>query len=88
MTGEDATPKPERSRGRTPARSQRTRLVVAGGLGGLAVLFAVLNLDDVEVNWVLGTWSTPLIVVIVLCVAAGMAIDRALVRRARPRRSK
>ncbi|HYH90337.1 MAG TPA: LapA family protein [Solirubrobacteraceae bacterium] len=62
-------------------RKQRMRLAVAGILGALVTLFGVLNVDEVDVNWILGTWSTPLIVVIVLCLAAGMAIDRALVRR-------
>ena len=66
-----------------PAKRQNARIAVAAGLGGVVTLFAVLNLDDVEVNWVLGTWSTPLIIVIVLSFAAGMAIDRALVRRGR-----
>ena len=57
------------------------RLALAGILGALVTLFGVLNFDEVDVNWLFGTWSTPLIVVIVLCLAAGMAIDRALVRR-------
>ena len=75
---------PERAAPKEVGRKgQRTRLAVAGGVGALATVFAVLNLDEVDVNWLFGTWSTPLIVVIVLCVAAGMAIDRALVRRAR-----
>jgi uncharacterized integral membrane protein len=64
-------------------RSQRLRVIVASVLGALVTLFAVLNFDEVDVNWILGTWSTPLIVVIVLCLVAGMAIDRMLVRRAR-----
>ena len=57
------------------------RLALAGIVGALVTLFGVLNFDEVDVNWLFGTWSTPLIVVIVLCLAAGMAIDRALVRR-------
>jgi uncharacterized integral membrane protein len=74
---------PTRSETRSPARRQRARIAVAGVLGALVTLFAVLNLDEVEVNWLFGTWSTPLIVVVVVCLAAGMAIDRALVRRGR-----
>ena len=58
-------------------------MIAAGGLGAVVTLFAVLNLDDVDVNWIFGTASTPLIVVILLCVALGMAIDRALVHRGR-----
>jgi uncharacterized integral membrane protein len=77
---------PEPATRRTPARKgQRARVAGAAGLGAVVMLFAVLNLDEVDVNWVLGTFSTPLIVVILLCIAAGMAIDRALVRRGRRR---
>ena len=69
-----------------PARKgQNARVIGAAGLGAVVTLFAVLNLDNVDVNWLFGTASTPLIVVILLCVALGMAIDRALVRRGRRR---
>lgn len=69
-----------------PARKgTRMRVAGAAGLGGLITLFAVLNFDDVDVNWLFGTWSTPLIIVIVICFAAGMAVDRVLVRRSRKR---
>jgi uncharacterized integral membrane protein len=69
-----------------PARKgTRTRVAGAAALGGLITLFAVLNFDDVDVNWLFGTWSTPLIIVIVICFAAGMAVDRVLVRRSRKR---
>ena len=55
-------------------------------LGGLAVLFAVINLDDVEVNWLVGSWQTPLILVIVVSMLLGAGLDRLLVRRARKRK--
>jgi uncharacterized integral membrane protein len=71
-----------------PARKgQNARVIGAASLGGVVTLFAVLNLDNVDVNWIFGTASTPLIVVILLCVALGMVIDRALVRRGRRRQS-
>jgi uncharacterized integral membrane protein len=73
----------EQGKQRAPVRAQRARMAVAGGVGVLVTLFAVFNLDDVEVNWLLGTWSTPLIVVIAISFLAGVAVDRALVRRAR-----
>lgn len=62
---------------RAPAkrgRRERLRLVGSFSLGALAVLFAAVNLDDVEVNWVIGTWDTPLIVVIALSLLVGAAI--------------
>lgn len=69
-------------------RSQRPKLIVAAALGGVVTVFALLNIDDVEVNWVFGTWSTPLILVVALAFAAGMAIDRALVMRSRSKPSR
>lgn len=47
-----------------PARAEHTRLVLAGVIAVLAILFAVLNVDEVDVNWIVATSSTPLIVVL------------------------
>jgi uncharacterized integral membrane protein len=57
------------------------RTIVAFGLGGLGVLFAVLNVDEVEVNWILGTWSTPLIIVIALSFLVGAGVGYQVARR-------
>ena len=62
-------------------RRERLRLAFSFGLGALAVLFAVLNLDDVQVNWIIGTWDTPLIVVIALSLLVGAAIGWVVSRR-------
>jgi uncharacterized integral membrane protein len=67
------------------AKRERARLIGLGVLGALAVAFGVLNFHSVEVNWLLGSWSTPLIVVIIVSLLLGMAIDRILVRRSRKR---
>jgi uncharacterized integral membrane protein len=76
----------EGSAERKGTRTWRSRTVAAAILGGLAAVFAVLNRDDVEVNWILGTWSTPLIIVIAVSFLAGVAADRlAVVRRAKRR---
>ena len=50
------------------------RQVAVLALAGLGGVFAALNLDEVEVNWILGTWSTPLIVVIALSMLVGAAL--------------
>ena len=42
--------------------------------GGLIAAFAVLNTGEVEVNWIFGTFRTPLIVVILVCLAVGLAV--------------
>jgi uncharacterized integral membrane protein len=48
---------------------------IAGlGLAAAGGVFAALNLDEVEVNWILGTWATPLIVVIALSMLIGAAL--------------
>ena len=82
----------ERDVERTRQAPVKTRRVRAGQvftfvLVGLAVLFAVLNLDEVKVNWIVGTWKTPLIVVIgvMLALGAGLGYILALRRRARRR---
>jgi uncharacterized integral membrane protein len=49
--------------------------------GTILVLFALLNLDKVSVNWIVGTWRTPLIVVIVVSMLLGAALGWAFSRR-------
>ena len=71
------------SEGGTAQRAGRERMRLAASfvIGALAVLFAVLNLDDVEVNWIIGTWDTPLIVVIALSLILGAMVGWFLSRR-------
>jgi uncharacterized integral membrane protein len=69
-----------------PDRAASTRVAAAAVLGGIAALFAVVNLDDVKVSWVVGSWQTPLILVIAVSMLLGAGLDRLLVRRARKRR--
>ncbi len=59
------------TRGRKTSRRDQARMVGAAAIGAVAVLFAVLNFDEVEVNWLLGTWSTPLILVIAISFLLG-----------------
>jgi uncharacterized integral membrane protein len=66
---------PERS------RKERARVVVVAGVSALAALFAVLNLDEVEVNWIVGTFDTPLIVVIAVSILVGAALGYVAARR-------
>ena len=50
-------------------------------MSALVALFAVLNLDEVEVNWIIGTFNTPLIVVIAVSVLLGAALGYLAARR-------
>jgi uncharacterized integral membrane protein len=57
------------------------RQIAALGLAGAGGAFAVLNLDEVDVNWIFGTWQTPLIVVIALSMLVGAALGFLVSRR-------
>jgi uncharacterized integral membrane protein len=73
---------PPRSHGGGRSRREQVRLVLAGLLGGLAVAFALLNTGHVEVDWILGSWSTPLIVVIAVSLLVGALLGFTLAKRA------
>ena len=73
--------RPAESRRLPPSRRDQARTVSLVLLIGLGVAFAVLNLEDVAVNWVFGTWSTPLIVVIAISFLLGSAVGFLLARR-------
>ena len=57
---------------------RQVAVLVLAGVGGV---FAALNLDEVEVNWILGSWSTPLIVVIALSMLIGAGLGYLVSRR-------
>jgi uncharacterized integral membrane protein len=57
---------------------RQVAVFVLAGVGGV---FAALNLDEVDVNWILGTWSTPLIVVIALSMLIGAGLGVLVSRR-------
>ena len=57
------------------------RQIAVIGLAGVGGVFAALNLDEVDVNWILGTWSTPLIVVIALSMLIGAGLGVLVSRR-------
>jgi uncharacterized integral membrane protein len=62
-------------------KRSRARQVGVLVLVGLGVAFAVLNLDKVGVNWIVGTWRTPLIVVIAVSMLVGAAAGFLVGRR-------
>jgi uncharacterized integral membrane protein len=58
-------------------RRNRRETARTGGLVVLAVLmtlFAVLNVKEVEVNWIFGKSKTPLIIVIVVSLLVGILL--------------
>jgi uncharacterized integral membrane protein len=74
------SPQPKRSR-REVART--TGLVV---LAILITLFAVLNVESVEVNWIFGSGQAPLIIVILISLLVGIVLTYLVDRRANRRR--
>jgi uncharacterized integral membrane protein len=52
-------------------RKENRRLLLGLLVGALVAVFAVLNLDEVEVNWIFGTAQTPLIIVIAVTFILG-----------------
>ena len=77
----------EKRRRGGPLAKENRRLVYGLILGAIVAGFAVANLDDVQVNWLLGTWSTPLIVAIAISFLLGSGVGFLLARR-RPRMRK
>jgi len=71
-----------------PDRGEQARQLGLGALIALAVLFALLNLNKVKVDLIVGSPRWPLIVVIVGCLALGAAIDRLWTRYAARRRKR
>jgi uncharacterized integral membrane protein len=75
--------RPERER-RSRAETARTAALVL--LAVLATLFAVLNVDEVKVHWIVGSSRAPLIIVIVISLLAGIVLSYFADRISRKRR--
>ena len=59
------------------------RQIAGVALAALGIVFAAVNLDEVKVNWILGTWRTPLIVVIALSIVIGAGLGLLVARSRR-----
>jgi uncharacterized integral membrane protein len=80
MSDSTQTPVPKRNR----RDLARTGVLVV--LAVLMTLFAVLNLKQVEVNWIFGKSSTPLIIVIVVSLLVGIVLTHFAEMRYRRKR--
>ena len=71
-----------------PRRStrERSRTIALLLLAILITLFAVLNLDEVKVDWIVGSGHAPLIIVIVISLLIGIALSHFSQRRYGKRR--
>ena len=80
MSNPPVTQSPKRSR----RERGRTGLLVA--LAVLFTVFAVLNVEKVSVNWIIGTTRTPLIIVIAVSLLVGVVLTHLAERRAAKKR--
>jgi uncharacterized integral membrane protein len=67
------------------SRRENARRVAIAILAGVALLFAVLNFDDVKVNLLFGSVTMPLVIVIAACLLIGGLIGAYVGRRGRRR---
>ena len=67
-------------------RRERMRTGAAVILAILITLFAVLNVDDVKVNWIVGSGQAPLIIVIVVSLLVGALLTHFAERRCAKKR--
>ena len=54
----------------------------------LMIVFAVVNLDKVRVNWIFGTWNTPLILALGVAFVLGAGVGALAVRQRTSRKKK
>jgi uncharacterized integral membrane protein len=61
-----------------------SRDVAALVLGVIAIAIALANREKVKVDWIVGTWHMPLIILIALCLLIGIVVGYfAALRRGR-----
>ena len=77
-----ATEGPKRER--SPRATARSGALIAVAV--VATLFAVLNVNEVKVDWIFGSGHAPLIVVIVISALVGIVLTYLAERRNRKRR--
>lgn len=65
---------PTQTLNRNRSRREMARTGALVVLAVLMTLFAVLNVNEVEVNWIFGKTETPLIVVIVVSLLVGILL--------------
>lgn len=68
------------------SRRERARSVGLVAIGMLVVVFAVVNLNKVKVDWIVGSTRTPLIIVIAVSLLVGIVLTHFAERRAAKRR--
>ncbi len=81
------TAKPDKQSKRRD-RGELSRTIAILVLALAVILFAVKNLDQVKVNWVVGSGRAPLIIVILITLLVGIVISHLAGRLSRRKRQK
>jgi uncharacterized integral membrane protein len=81
-----ASEKPGKPTAEGRGRREQARTAAWVILAIVITLFAVLNTDEVEVNWIIGSGHVPLIIVIVISLLVGIILTHFADRRASKRR--
>jgi uncharacterized integral membrane protein len=86
-----ASPAQTPSEQRQPKAERRDRREIARGsallvLAGIFIAFALLNLNQVRVHWIVGSGHAPLIIVIVISLLVGIVMTYFAERLSRKRR--
>jgi uncharacterized integral membrane protein len=61
-------------------RGDQTKRAAGAVAGVIALLFAALNFDEVDVNWVVDSFQTPLIIVIAVSFVLGAGVGALAMR--------
>jgi uncharacterized integral membrane protein len=86
MSAPAKTPRPAGSTAERRSRRERARTAAFVLVAILITLFAVLNTEQVKVEWIVGHGRAPLIVVIVISLLVGVVLTHFAERRAGKRR--
>lgn len=76
----------EQAEKRRRSAREQSRQIALLALAVLITLFAVLNVDEVKVHWIVGSGHAPLIIVIVVSLLIGIALSHFSQRRSSRRR--
>jgi uncharacterized integral membrane protein len=74
IPGQAQIPGDSGPKGRRRSRRERTRTGALIVLAILITLFAVLNVKEVKVNWIVGSGKAPLIIVIGVSLLVGIVL--------------
>jgi uncharacterized integral membrane protein len=86
MSSPSQTPEREQPKAEQRTRREQARTAALLLLAVLITVFAVLNVNEVKVDWIVGSGKAPLIIVIAISLVVGIVLTHFAERRAGRRR--